>query len=335
MAVRVSGPESATMLPPEERFWQRYSPHGEAPLSVVGSFALHALAVGGMILAGLYLASLFNAPVRSLPVEVATLAGAKGDGGPGGDGGRPGAEDVGPPDASVTPPTEAPPALALVPAVPQDRLSLPPPSDLLIPPPDNARQFLELEKAVQNRLTRGPQSGGANPGKSGRPGQPGDPAGGKRPLTPREERMLRWHMGFNATSATEYLAQLRGLGAILAVPVKDGPPVAYKVIRDLRPGARLLDEDLSKIQRIYWIDNNERSVRDILAELKVDLPKPPDRFVAFMPVTLEKELFRQEREHVEKVLRQPFDERRIGETRFEVVRDAGRYRPKLLSVTLR
>src|SRR5262249_8975439 len=33
-------------VPPEEKFWKRYSPHGEAPLSLVGSFALHALAVG-------------------------------------------------------------------------------------------------------------------------------------------------------------------------------------------------------------------------------------------------------------------------------------------------
>jgi len=36
-------PES-DRLPPEERFWQHYSPHHEAPLAGVGSFTLHGLA---------------------------------------------------------------------------------------------------------------------------------------------------------------------------------------------------------------------------------------------------------------------------------------------------
>ena len=45
----VRGPQP-TRLPPEEKFWQRYSPHQEMPLSTIGSFALHLLVVGGLIL---------------------------------------------------------------------------------------------------------------------------------------------------------------------------------------------------------------------------------------------------------------------------------------------
>ena len=36
--------------PPEERFWQRYSPHHELPLSGAGSFALHLVVLGVLLL---------------------------------------------------------------------------------------------------------------------------------------------------------------------------------------------------------------------------------------------------------------------------------------------
>ena len=58
---------------------------------------------------------------------------------------------------------------------------------------------------------------------------------GKSKLNDREKRMLRWHMRFTANSGQEYLDQLRGLGAILAVPVVERPEPQYKVIRNLTP----------------------------------------------------------------------------------------------------
>ena len=33
------------LVPPDEKFWKRYSPHNEAPLSGISSFALHLLAI--------------------------------------------------------------------------------------------------------------------------------------------------------------------------------------------------------------------------------------------------------------------------------------------------
>src|SRR4051812_11037220 len=62
------------LVPPEERFWKRYSPHGEAPLSAAGSFALHLLGVGGLFLFALYVANLFYNPTTSLPVEPVRFA---------------------------------------------------------------------------------------------------------------------------------------------------------------------------------------------------------------------------------------------------------------------
>src|SRR5262245_56721976 len=114
---RPAGP--SRWAPPAEKFWRRHSAHGEAPISLVGSFALHALAVGALILIAVYLASLFSRPTRSLPVEPVQLAGGSGPGRePGkGKGGPPGVEA--PADDAVNPPA---------PVEPQQRPALLPPA---------------------------------------------------------------------------------------------------------------------------------------------------------------------------------------------------------------
>jgi len=144
--------------------------------------------------------------------------------------------------------------------------------------------------------------------------------------------MLRWNMKFTANSGAEYVAQLKSLGAILAVPVKEGNNPEYKIIRDLKSPAKLLDEDLSKINRIYWIDDKPNSVRDVMAALGINMR--PSRFVAFMPEKLEGELFHMEKRYVEDVLKRKFIEDNIDETFFEVVPAEGGYRPKLQSVKM-
>jgi hypothetical protein len=79
----------------------------------------------------------------------------------------------------------------------------------------------------------------------------------KAPLTPREKHMLRWTMVFNTNTnnntnpAVEYVLQLRGLGAILAIPVKEAPEPEYKIVRNIRRPAKLLPQDMKKIYRIY------------------------------------------------------------------------------------
>jgi hypothetical protein len=147
--------------------------------------------------------------------------------------------------------------------------------------------------------------------------------------------MLRWHMLFRANSGEEYLRQLRGLGTILAIPVREGKEPEYRIVRDLRPGAALLDEDLSKIQRIYWFEKQPNSVRDIMSALGHPELRP-SQIVAFMPQKLEAELYRMEKNYVENVLGvKPFDEDRIDETDFHVVPTPRGYRPELLRVTLK
>ena len=54
-----------------------------------------------------------------------------------------------------------------------------------------------------------------------------------------------------------------------------------------------------------------------------------------MPEELENDLYRMEKNYVEKVKRQKFNEERIEETHFYVVFKGGKYRPELQSVTMR
>jgi hypothetical protein len=199
------------------------------------------------------------------------------------------------------------------------------------------RRYTELEDRIRAKLSKGlrkDSGGGGPPGKDGVKG-PGRGLGeGKLRLTPREKRMLRWRMNFTASTGAEYLRQLRGLGAILAIPTREGDDPEYRIVRDLRRGSKLLKEDVSKIERIYWIDDKPNSVRDLVAALGLSLR--PKRFVAFMPESLEDNLFAMEKRYVENVLRvKPFNEDRIDETVFNVVRTPKGYRPELVGVTLK
>src|SRR5262245_35551203 len=47
--------KNTPLQPPDERFWQRYSPHHELPLAGMTSVFVHGLIVGGMALAGFLL----------------------------------------------------------------------------------------------------------------------------------------------------------------------------------------------------------------------------------------------------------------------------------------
>jgi len=83
----------------------------------------------------------------------------------------------------------------------------------------------------------------------------------------------------------------------------------------MRRPTQLLDEDISKIQCIYWIDDKPQSVMEVMGELGV--PYRPRRFVAFMPYELEKKLYQREQEYM-KARYGSYNEERIYETRFRV-----------------
>jgi serine/threonine protein kinase len=161
--------------------------------------------------------------------------------------------------------------------------------------------------------------------------KPATPAPGRAPKddpakaaqAQRKKRGDRWKLLFRTNNGAEHLNQLRGLGAILAIPVTEGPPPTYRVVRDLaRRPARLLAEDVSTIQRIDWVDNTPQSVADLMDALGLSIR--PSHFKAFMPEEVEKQLYELEKAEAHG---RPEDD--IKETRFRVKRVGNRYEPEL------
>jgi len=340
---------------PEERFWQHYSPHGELPLSGAGSLALHLLIIGMMLFWAYYLALFFVRPPAALPVEPVRLELGGGGGSTRGSGsgeGRDQREEAGAtqgkdeagegsqptPDVSVA---ERPPLN------PSERQKLDLKFDksdasFLTQGTDQMKVFSRLDDSLRSKLREGMQPrararshGGGGTGSGGGTGGgkgtgTGDASGpGKATLSQREKRMLRWSMKFNTQNGQQYVDQLRALGAILAIPVQEGAVRKYQIVRDLRAPAQLLPEDISKINRIYWVDDNPRSVNDVMQALGV--PLHPSHFVAFMPEELETKLFQMEKDYIQQHF-PGLREDQIHETRFQVVGGAGSYQPQIITV---
>jgi hypothetical protein len=135
-------------------------------------------------------------------------------------------------------------------------------------------------------------------------------------------RTQRWVLVFNTLNGEDYARQLEALGAILAIP---DPAQAnqFLVIRDLskRP-ANPVPEDLTPIQRIYWIDEKPQSVDSLARGLQ--LMAQPARFIAFFPEALEQKLSKLEHDYAGRA------ETEIRETRFELIRVGKTYEPKVV-----
>jgi hypothetical protein len=336
----------ASRLPPEESFWQRHSPHQEMPLSTGASVALHGLCIGGLFLLSILMGRLIGEPSLKMPVETVRLIDLPGGDteGPGSGKEGPGGAlaenfgEAGPPDQAGEP--DAPPQIALS-RVERTNLheQFVPDHARLLQQNENKNRlaFVRLAAALRDKgrprdgHAPGPGAGGPGAGPGKGPGK-----GSKATLTQREKRMLRWNMRFPAGSPREYIQQLNKLGAYLAIPLDEGGSPQYKVIRDLkaRP-AQLLDEDVGKLNRIYWIDDNPRSVAEVMRELGVS--GRPNRFVAFMPKALEDDLYEMEKKHWNARLagrHGPFNEEKIFETKF-IVEPARGYKVGLVTMTLK
>ncbi len=321
-----AGPQSARPQSnlPEERFWKRYSPHGELPLSGAGSFALHALGVGLLVLLG-FLGVWFTRPSRTLPVEAVQYPGGGRSNGVEGDRGPGSRVEAAADQKQQAADPNAPHRPELAEAQKQ-----PPPiqfkdGDRPLSWNPAAREAFEgFRASAHSQPKDGPPAAGPSRGGPGPAGNGPGPAG--RPRTKQDERMLRWTLKFDTSSGEDYVRQLRGLGAILAIPVQGGERPEYKIVRDLsqRP-AKLLDEDLSKIHRIYWIDDKPQSVREVMNTLGLKLQ--PRHFVAFMPEELEQKLLRLEKAHAGR------EEDQIYETKFRVVKRGGRFEPEVVEQT--
>jgi len=333
---------TTSLVPPDEKFWQHYSPHHEFPLSSVTSVALHVLVIALLALAAWVAVKLgLDESDKAADVEAVALE-------PGGGGGDP----EGVPDAKgragvggSVPDAEA---------VNQDRetASLTPPTTPLtgfpvpadIDPFDipqlksadgtqavrvseealaalgklNAEARKQLSQGVRSQGKGGQGTGGGGGAGTG-PGKGNNQGPGDSKESQRVKRTLRWIMVFSTRDGRDYADQLQSLGAILAVP-NPANPEQFLVTRDLarRPVA-LKVEDVKNINRIYWIDDRRESVDQLAAALGIR-PVPP-AVVAFFPVELEQSLLQKELAYGSSRGRKA--EGDIQETRFSIIRQGG------------
>lgn len=315
------------LLPPEERFWVRYSPHHEFPLSAVITVCFYLLLVILIGVVAAFVIPLLASISNPLDMETIAVGGTggipgTGDGGEGGGDKRP--EDLGDPQ-KIAEEYKADVSLANLPRaeVPVEKAPIDP-KDV-----ESVRYFTKgnisaesISKVGQDASARlmqqvgkgtGTGTGGTGPKGTGGTGGDG------RILSERQKRVLRWTMMFDTRTGDDYRVQLLALGAILGIPDQDGQ---YRIIRNLgqRP-AKLEVEDLKKINRIFWVDDRPQSIGPLAESLGIPLPH---HVVAFFPEKLEGELLRKERAFANR------KENQIQETRFRVVRRGNSYEPVVI-----
>lgn len=320
--------------PPDERFWSRYTRHYEFPISSTGSFVVHGITLLGVLLFAALLARRDN-EVQPLPMDAISIAGG-GGGNPNGVGNTPGdgviptgEEDVPKPKNRVSPKEK--------PAKDQ-QLKDPTAKELELPKNTPGREvqaedpvsssFANLEKSLKKQLAGqaagkgqgGPGSGGGK-GSGVGAGQGSGVGPGNGNMNIRQKRLDRWTMLFDTWNGDDYLRQLSGLGAILAIPAPEGGD-NYDVIRDLskRP-FHPKREDIHQFNQIFWVDSKEQSVRSLASALGLRIPPP--YIAAFFPVELEKKLL--EIELAYKGLK----EEDIDHTTFRIVNRGGRLEPEV------
>src|SRR6266852_5914958 len=277
----------AGKAPPAGTFWTKYSFHHEFPLSVSSSVFLHIV---GFVLLGGFLFVLFGLNQnRELPVDAVKIVG--GGGNTQGVGDNPGKgvlptkeanEDKDKTTQTVTNNPKTEELEKPKPAAPELGLT----KDEAVRPIDTAAtdsRLLGIGKTLREKVA-GTIAGKGQGGKA-----IGDLTGdGTGKLNQREKRQLRWTMIFNTRSGEDYADQLKGLGAILAIP---GPNGEYLVIRDpdrRRRPVQTTREDLKELNRIYWVDDKPQSVASLAMALGIH--PVPDHIVAFFPESLEKDL---------------------------------------------
>lgn len=305
---------------PDERFWNRYSPHHEFSLSSVSSFALHLLFLGLAALA--CMVPFLNRDNSRMELNSIMI---------GDNGGRPDGDERSrgqnaDPDGQPIPPDERP---AITPQVPT--VDLPTNARPKLAPLPEAQEpssertindladFFEQERkrAKDSKTTRGPDD------KPAKGEGPGDPGSGKVKNKHRD-RMLRWTMQFNTRDGKDYAKQLQSLGAIVAIEVPD-ETAKMTVYRDLTSPAKGEVEEVKSIKNIWWIDDKPESVSALCDALKI---KPaPKRLIAFLPTELEEKLLKSELAYAKGKT-----EDEIIETVFELKnRGEGRYEPVVIS----
>lgn len=293
-----SAPPPAPLAPPDEEFWDRYSPHHEFPLSSIGSVALHIgvfAAVAGLLWLAYKGTTSDKTPVPMVTMKVA--GDNTGEEGRGGGGGEKGQEDL--PEHQVIPKRAPVPEAVLEQVDAEVKRFLPklPSTNSGLRPEDlpNISKYAGLDPDLQRKLMEGASGNkGKGPGDgAGGPGPDGTGAGNAADPSSSASRGIRWELNFKTASGEDYLNQLRAMKATLLMP-QPADWKTYKAYRLSEANPAGEDYDINKLPGLHFIDDEGGSATRLARAM--GLAFSPPKFLAFFPKDIEEELARKEHE---------------------------------------
>jgi hypothetical protein len=340
-------PKSSTneLIPPDERFWQRYSPHHEALLAAAGSLTLHGLVFGIpalIALLGLGLWWSTDAEAQRPPtMDMVTMIGDNGDGvGGGGDPpplGQPGNEQEG----DVKPVAEQTATAAkrdeMFPVFPSTDVAEVVSEKAVEPAKDDVDKILQeigkdAKKAERPKVAKtanriGPRGdpkgklGGKGVRGAGGPGSGGTPRG--VPMTKQQVFAQRWQFDMSG-NGRQHAAKLAAAGVILIVHDQFNN---LGVVRDLKrlPVIPLPGNAMAFKDAVQWTNNKPESLVGLAAALQLRFV--PIAVQIVLPKEREEKMAEAEAAFALKHNR-PFD--RITETLFDFRLINGRFEPVVI-----
>jgi hypothetical protein len=285
------------LAPPDEQFWEKYSPHYEFPLSGVGSVLLNIGTLAVFLIALWFLARSSATDKTALPISSLEVSFADNTPGPAGQGHGGGTKDEAVPTPVPSAPSQPVPEAMLkdvtkdvTPWVPNIPNAPDAPKVESLP---NIPKLAQLSDEIRKKLLQGTgekPGAGAGPG-TGATDAPGSGTGTKGDPSSPHNRSLRWTIDFRTGGARDYLNQLIACKAALAFPF---PDKSLRVFRN--PGAATpVSEpfDKNQLPGIYFVDDTNAA--ELARELGLD--HRPTYFICFFPREIEEELAAKERDY--------------------------------------
>jgi hypothetical protein len=306
--------------PPEEEFWDRYNKRLEFPLSAVATVFLHVLI--GALLVYVIVGLMDPGEDRSAPELQLMQVGGLDDAGEGaaGSGGQPDPDRVLDVDPFKGAEKSFPNLQDLADAKENIRKIVLDENGLLPIAASNAKAYSDLDDIWKKKLL-GP---GARQGEGNQPGKGADgtagSGGGGTGADSTRARGLRWVLKFSVRGGSDYISQLRSMGAEILIPLDGGKGI---VVPDLgNPSdyhAVTAADDARLATKIQFSDNRPQMVREVLDALGVDAGGRAKAFWAFFPKDVEDKLAQLEKGYRN---RRPED---IEETIYKVVIRGGKF----------
>jgi hypothetical protein len=295
-------------LPPDEKFWVRYSPHHEAPLSGMTSLFLHGLVVGLLLIVGFLMNLGWHGDAAKPPrMELAMIEGG-GDGfeGLGGPAGLPGGDEprteLAP--SAVKPDVQTPKIDAAelqLENAPSVELLQPTPDLPVAPEPKDLLGELDMLTKQANQApavkkngggTNNPKGVGGKGGAGDAPGpgrgKKGTGTGGGGPGGASKAQILAWRWRFDLSGDGRLHAEkLAAVGVTLAILDVRGQ---YWLIRnvDKRP-VDMRRENMQQFKdAVKWYNTKQDSVFALARELQ--LPFVPQHVVLLLPKEREEKM---------------------------------------------